>query len=179
MPTNIIFENAPEKGHFCYEMMKNYFILFLTLILFTTNVKSQTSFYFGESQACAVVYSINFFYSLRLNENQTFCYNQFYLDEGYSCQSISGTWSTSEDTLFLKQQYNNQIYYYLIHNDTIKSPNENIFRKIMMESDDIINKGVDDFGLGVTYLTRLDVFLSDKKRKRQRYYKNWGEKTCH
>ena len=155
---------------------KVFIIIFLTLgqIGF-----SQQGKYFGEEYACTYVSAINHYYWIDLKADKTFEYHIFNNDDRLKCKEIKGDWKIQNDTLYLTKNKRKK-YYYLISKDTIKSPNKDIFDQIMTGNEDnIINKGIDDFGLGITQMVKLDKLLEHSYGLTKKTILEWSnKKSC-
>ena len=140
---------------------------------------SQEGKYFGEEYACTYNSAINHYYWIDLKKDKSFEYYIFNYADGLKCKDIKGTWVIKNDTLHLTKK-NGIKYYYLISSDTIKSLNENVFHKIMTGQDkNIINKGIDDFGLGITQMIKLEKVLEGKTGLTKKVIKEWSsKKSC-
>jgi hypothetical protein len=154
----------------------------ILLIIFLTLSQigfSQEGKYFGEEYACTYVSAINHYYWIDLKNDKTFEYHIFNNGDLLKCKQIKGTWEIKSDTLYLTKNKNKK-YYYLISTDTIKSPNQDIFNKIMTGQDDnIVNKGIDDFGLGITQMIKLDKVLEGKTGLTREVILEWSnKKSC-
>ncbi|MCX2679918.1 hypothetical protein OOZ15_08220 [Galbibacter sp. EGI 63066] len=137
---------------------------------------SQEGKYFGEEYACTGVSPINHYYWIDLKKDKTFEYHIFNNDDELRCKEIKGIWEVKNDTLYLTKNKRKK-YYYLISVDTIKSPTQDIFHKIMTGQDkDIVNKGIDDFGLGITQMIKLDKVLKGKTGLTRKVIMRWSNK---
>ncbi|MBC9796448.1 hypothetical protein [Sinomicrobium weinanense] len=154
----------------------------ILLILFLTLNQigfSQEGKYFGEEYACTEISAINHYYWIDLKKDNTFEYHIFNHDDQLKCREVKGTWKVHNDTLYLTENKRKK-FFYLISKDTIKSPNKDIFHKIMTGQDDeIVNKGIDDFGLGITELVKLEKVLDGKTGLTREVILEWSnKKSC-
>jgi hypothetical protein len=160
--------------------MKIITCILFCLVIYKTSL-SQAGKYYGEEYACTLVSAINQFYWIELKKDKTFEFHIFYLDDTLICKNIEGNWQLTNDTLYLNNNDNTK-YYYLYSLDTIKTPNNRIYDWFVTEEEQkkyFINKGIDDFGLGITEMIRIKKALKDKNRLGKKTILRWTKrKSC-
>lgn len=145
-------------------------ILFLVLSQFSW---AQEGVYFGDQYTCIDISRyVNQFFWIDLKENKTFNYQIIFIDKEIECLKMEGKWEIKNDTLYLTTDKNEE-YFYLISNDTIKTPNENLYLNMALEENsgikkDIKNRGVDNFGFGIREMIKMDALPRKTKREKQK-----------
>ena len=96
--------------------------------------------------------------------------NIFNLDEELKCLEIEGNWIKTKDTLRLSISENKNYYYLITTDGRLKSPNNDVFHLIMTNQEDqVVNKGIDNFGIGISEMkpvNKLLLYSGDKTKEK-------------
>ncbi len=155
-------------------LMNRFFVILLLII--GKAVYSQEGKYFGEEYACREIRPINHYYWIDLKKDKTFEFHIFNNDYRLRCKEINGTWEVIRDTLVLTKNKRKK-YFYIISKDTIESPNKDV--SFFDNDKEIYNKGIDDFGLGITKMIKIEKALLDKTGLTRDNIIKWSnKKSC-